>query len=165
MQSRSDADALLQRILPDLDALERDARRAEPGLTPAQTLDRALQRALGSLRIEMSRETVAYIMWQARRARADAAATRASSEAARLVRAAACEAEEAVRQQGPTRSYVGADGRRWTVREVHAVGVPWAKRDRCLLFVNDEVVRRLWYYPDGWMACTDAELEALSWTV
>lgn len=47
---------------------------------------------------------------------------------------------------------------RWTVREVSADAVPGASAPRCLICESDDVVRRIWRYPENWAALTDDEL-------
>jgi hypothetical protein len=52
---------------------------------------------------------------------------------------------------------------RWFAVEVDAARVPGARgRTRCLFFVSDRVVRRVWEYPDEWYLLADADLAALS---
>ena len=65
------------------------------------------------------------------------------------------------------RTFVDPDSRQaWSVFEVDAAGVPGAgDRARCLVFVRDEAVRRVWEYPDSWYLLDDADLAALSWGV
>jgi hypothetical protein len=54
-------------------------------------------------------------------------------------------------------------GVRWFAVEVDAARVPGARgRTRCLFFVSDRVVRRVWEYPDEWYLLADADLAALS---
>ena len=49
----------------------------------------------------------------------------------------------------------------WVVRELDTRAVPWASAPRCLVFENDDVVRRLWRYPSNWLTITDRALLAL----
>ena len=65
------------------------------------------------------------------------------------------------------RTFVDPDSQEtWSVFEVDAAGVPGAgDRSRCLVFVRDEAVRRVWEYPEGWYLLGDADLAALSWGV
>jgi hypothetical protein len=48
--------------------------------------------------------------------------------------------------------------RRWTVREVNADAVPGAAASRCLICESDDVVRRIWTYPENWLSLSDDEL-------
>ena len=63
------------------------------------------------------------------------------------------------------RTYRDSDGCTWSVHEVAAGAVPWARGPRCLLFRSETAVRRVWHYPLDWRSLPDAELEALSWRV
>jgi hypothetical protein len=47
---------------------------------------------------------------------------------------------------------------RWTVREVSADAVPGASAPRCLICESDDVVRRIWRYPENWLDLSEAEL-------
>lgn len=63
------------------------------------------------------------------------------------------------------RSFVAGDGRRWCVRE-HVVRTDDDEAHRRLLiFECRHVLRWLRDFPRDWHRRTDAELEALSWTV
>ena len=63
------------------------------------------------------------------------------------------------------RSFVAADGRHWRVRE-HVVRTDDGDaRRRLLLFECRHVLRWLRDFPHDWHRRSDAELEALSWTV
>jgi hypothetical protein len=53
------------------------------------------------------------------------------------------------------------DGIQWHVHEANAAHVPGARRDRCLIFDSDGIVRRVWTYPADWMNLTDDALWAL----
>ena len=53
------------------------------------------------------------------------------------------------------------DGIQWHVHEANAAHVPGARRDRCLIFDSDGIVRRVWTYPSDWMKLTDDALWAL----
>jgi len=49
------------------------------------------------------------------------------------------------------------ESREWIVRErdsVDALSRPW----RCLVFMSDAAVRRVWLYPERWYDLEDAEL-------
>ena len=50
----------------------------------------------------------------------------------------------------------GAD--RWAIREVDTGALPGAPRPRCLICESDDVVRRIWRYPDDWLSLSDDEL-------
>ena len=63
---------------------------------------------------------------------------------------------------GQPRRFV-ADGEPWAVAELATDGRPWARRERCLVFMSDRLMRRVWDYPDTWRALSDAELFAVSW--
>jgi len=47
---------------------------------------------------------------------------------------------------------------RWTVREVNADAVPGAAAPRCLICESEDVVRRIWRYPDNWLGLSDDDL-------
>jgi hypothetical protein len=47
---------------------------------------------------------------------------------------------------------------RWIVREVNAGSVPGSAAPRCLICESDDVVRRIWRYPENWIGLPDAEL-------
>ena len=49
----------------------------------------------------------------------------------------------------------------WLISEVDARSVPGARGDRCLVCQNEQVVRRLWFYPPGWHELSDVALIAL----
>lgn len=51
----------------------------------------------------------------------------------------------------------------WRVAEVNARNVPGARRDRCLLFFGDGVIRRVWEYPSDWKTLDAKALARLSW--
>jgi hypothetical protein len=53
-------------------------------------------------------------------------------------------------------------GVRWRVYERVTTGEPGARRDRCLIFDSDSVVRRVWNYPPDWWQLPQGELLALS---
>ena len=54
------------------------------------------------------------------------------------------------------------NGIRWHVHEANAAHVPGARRDRCLIFDSDGIVRRVWAYPSDWMTLTDDALWSLT---
>lgn len=65
----------------------------------------------------------------------------------------------------PCREFIDpASGRSLFVVEVGTDAVPGARLDRCLLFVTDRAIRRVWHYPGHWRELDDAELVALSWS-
>jgi hypothetical protein len=47
---------------------------------------------------------------------------------------------------------------RWTVREISAVTVPGASAPRCLICESNDVVRRIWHYPENWLELNDDDL-------
>jgi len=47
---------------------------------------------------------------------------------------------------------------RWSVREVSADTVPGASAPRCLICESEDVVRRIWRYPENWVELSDDEL-------
>jgi hypothetical protein len=53
-------------------------------------------------------------------------------------------------------------GATWTVRELDTRGLPGARGDRCLVFENHEVVRRVWTFPAAWATLADAALLRLA---
>jgi hypothetical protein len=58
------------------------------------------------------------------------------------------------------------DGSQWYVVEVDGSRVPGAcGRPRCLIFVSERVVRRVWEFPDEWYLLADDDLAAVSWGV
>ena len=40
---------------------------------------------------------------------------------------------------------------------------PWGRAERCLIFMSEYLVRRVWMVPDDWRSLSARELEALSW--
>jgi len=84
-----------------------------------------------------------------------------------LLRPAPARPAPAAALAGPLaeRSFVTADGRRWRVRE-HVVRTDDGDASRRLLvFECRHVLRWLRDFPHDWHRRSDAELEALSWTV
>jgi hypothetical protein len=59
-----------------------------------------------------------------------------------------------------SRTIVSDDGRRWTVRELPAS--QYDRRGPSLVFVNDDVMRRVRTYPGNWFDLDDVALFALS---
>jgi hypothetical protein len=53
----------------------------------------------------------------------------------------------------------GAD--RWSIREVDTDRLPGASGPRCLICESDDVVRRIWHYPENWLSLSDDELLSL----
>ena len=49
----------------------------------------------------------------------------------------------------------------WWVTERDTRHDPGSPADRCLIFANDSVIRRVWNYPRDWDRLSDAELDAL----
>jgi hypothetical protein len=56
--------SLLAEIEPGLSDAERALRAAEPELSPADVLDRALRQALAALHVEVSPQTFVYLRWR-----------------------------------------------------------------------------------------------------
>ena len=52
-------------------------------------------------------------------------------------------------------------GKSWWVYERDSRHDPGCPADRCLIFANDSVVRRVWNYPRDWERLSDQELDAL----
>jgi hypothetical protein len=46
----------------------------------------------------------------------------------------------------------------WRIREMNAGGIPGALGSRCLICESDDIVRRIWTYPDNWRDLPDDEL-------
>jgi hypothetical protein len=46
----------------------------------------------------------------------------------------------------------------WRLREMNAGAVPGAHAARCLICESDDVVRRIWSYPDNWRELGDEDL-------
>ena len=172
-------DAVYRTIAPEVRLRERALRAADPSLADAEVLDRALRQALAHFRFEAAQQTVAYLKWRTAQTRAaaaktiaEASATLAATAAARRARAEARAASLAVpfeqtleREEAGPRRYTDLTGCPWSVYEVEARDTPGAKRDHCLLFCSEGVVRRVWHYPAEWRSLKDAELDALSWHV
>ena len=57
--------------------------------------------------------------------------------------------------------FADAHGERWSVKERDTRNEPGAKADSCLVFSNENAIRRVWKYPRDWRALGPAELEAL----
>ena len=73
-------------------------------------------------------------------------------------------------QRGPLASIVGAtvnffdrDGVPWRVTELDCGEVPGARGARCLVFMSDSVMRRVWNYPADWRLLDAAGLVEVSW--
>ena len=52
-------------------------------------------------------------------------------------------------------------GKEWRIKEVSAAAVPGAHRPYCLICESDDVVRRIWNYPDNWAELNEDDLLAL----
>jgi hypothetical protein len=61
-------------------------------------------------------------------------------------------------QQHALERIVERGANRWTVREMNTDGVPGASAPRCLICESDDVVRRIWRYPENWIALSDDDL-------
>ena len=57
---------------------------------------------------------------------------------------------------------VDEHGVRWQVSERGAASVPGAKGPRCLIFMSESAVRRVWHYPAGWRQLSPDTLVGLS---
>jgi hypothetical protein len=55
------------------------------------------------------------------------------------------------------------DGEPWQVTELDCGQVPGARGARCLVFMSDSVMRRVWSYPTAWRRLDVAELMEVSW--
>ena len=62
---------------------------------------------------------------------------------------------------GPVRYVHGEGGTLWTVREVIATGYD-RRESRSLVFMSDEIMRRVRNYPSDWAQWSEADLYALS---
>jgi hypothetical protein len=51
---------------------------------------------------------------------------------------------------------------RWVVSERDATNVPGARGPRCLVFMSEHTVRRIWTYPPTWRHLSPDALLALS---
>jgi hypothetical protein len=51
----------------------------------------------------------------------------------------------------------------WTVVEVDARMLPGSHGARCLIFMRQDCMRRVWDFPSEWRALDATALEALSW--
>jgi hypothetical protein len=66
--------------------------------------------------------------------------------------------------EGPRDAVVLRDvrGTRWVVSERNTAAVPGARAPRCLVFMSEEAVRRVWTYPASWRDLSPDALFALS---
>src|SRR3954468_13485050 len=53
------------------------------------------------------------------------------------------------------------EGIRWNVREMDSTRVPGARRDRCLIYESEGIIRRVWDFPETWRELSPDELWAL----
>jgi hypothetical protein len=53
------------------------------------------------------------------------------------------------------------DGIRWSVREIDSSRSPGSRRDTCLIFECDGIVRRVWDYAESWPGFSDEALWSL----
>ena len=58
--------------------------------------------------------------------------------------------------------FVDRKGVPWRVVERSTEGLPGARGPRCLIFLCEAIVRRVWSYAAEWRALSPTELEALS---
>lgn len=63
-----------------------------------------------------------------------------------------------MKRNGLNERVIATAGRQWRVREVPAEGVPGAVSSCCLICESDDIVRRIWHYPENWRALDDAQL-------
>jgi hypothetical protein len=64
--------------------------------------------------------------------------------------------------RGGTVTVYDDQGVRWVVSERDATGVPGARGPRCLVFMSEHAVRRVWRYPATWRRLPADALLALS---
>jgi hypothetical protein len=146
--------AFLDEISPALADEERALCAAEPGLSTAEVLDRALRGALARRRADVSRETFVYLQWRVEQARHASQASRAASDAARRARAE-------TPTSGSARLVCDPAGRRWAVRETGPNDPFGAASPRWLTFRTAGEERRTSAYLPDWEALPDAALLAL----
>jgi hypothetical protein len=53
-------------------------------------------------------------------------------------------------------------GVQWVVTERDCTSVPGARTDRCLVFMSEYAVRRIWAFPRAWRTLSPDELLVLS---
>jgi len=58
--------------------------------------------------------------------------------------------------------WVDGTGVSWRVVERGTTEVPGARGPRCLIFLSEAVVRRVWTYPSDWQHLSATDLEALT---
>jgi hypothetical protein len=169
-------DELLLQLSPELPDLEQCVRDADPGLTEAEVLDRALQLGLSELRRELSLQTFDFLKHKVEMLKEQTAHAAAIAETARFASA------EARRQRAERRAAWGLnsvdnqcvvspyafhdhEGNCWTVHEVDTSSAEWSGGRRCLIFSSETAIRRVWRFPVEWRRLAEAELEALSWAI
>ena len=66
--------------------------------------------------------------------------------------------------EGPGDAVIVHDvhGTRWVVSERDTLAVPGARAPRCLVFMSEQAVRRVWAYPAAWRGLSADALLALS---
>ena len=69
---------------------------------------------------------------------------------------------EGSRASAHTRVLFDADGVEWEISERDCTSVPGARAPRCLVFMSQHTVRRIWSYPSNWHALSPDALLALS---
>lgn len=62
----------------------------------------------------------------------------------------------------PPIAFLDRHGDSWRVTERDARHDPGCHADWCLVFSNENVVRRVWHYPAAWQQLSDAEFDALN---
>jgi hypothetical protein len=62
----------------------------------------------------------------------------------------------------PPIAFLDGRGVTWRVTERDARHDPGCHGERCLVFSNENVVRRVWTYPNAWQSLSDGEFDALN---
>jgi hypothetical protein len=132
------------RIVPMLEEHEARVLAADPSMTAAEVLDRAMRLVIARLGVQLSRDTFEYLHSKVESHRMQSSALRDA------------------RQTRP-RIFRDGTGALWTVLEVEAAGMAGARGPRCLVFECGAAVRRVWHYPAEWGEWNAEKLEALSW--
>jgi hypothetical protein len=65
----------------------------------------------------------------------------------------------------PRLVFVDDSGIDWRIYELPGERVPASRGRRCLIFESDRAIRRVWNFPDNWLALSSSELSRLSWNV
>ena len=56
------------------------------------------------------------------------------------------------------RTVIDFEGTTWHVKEIDASALPGNRGPRCLIFETQELMRRIWHYPERWYELPDAAL-------